>query len=157
MSVPPTPAEGLKQARRVGVAVGARLDDSDLRLPVALFGVQQRYLADRAQLILLFGKIESDGGGLIGLHGRLQRGGICLQRAQSVRDVLAGRDDGEAILRRCLVQGGIRCTLSMQQRSAVKQNLGQRGPGLPETGVGTEETVQLEGRRSYVGGKGELR
>src|SRR5580700_1948079 len=57
-AIPPSSAERLKQTRRVGIAVGLRLDQGQFRLLIGLLRVQHRHPADRPELSLARCKIK---------------------------------------------------------------------------------------------------
>src|ERR1700684_2355786 len=57
-SVPPSAAECLEQAGRIGIAVGFGLDQCQLGLLVCLFGDQHRDQGDRPQFALMLREIK---------------------------------------------------------------------------------------------------
>ena len=146
-AVPPAAAERLEQGGGVGEAVGLGLHERDARGLLGLLGIEQRDEADGAELQLALGDGEALRRGVLGGDGGFQGIGVGLQRAQRIGDVLEGGDDGAAILRRRLVEGGARRALAVQQGAAVEDRLRQAAGDAPEVGARREQPVELRRRR----------
>ena len=108
-AVPPAAAKRLEQSGGVGKAGGLRLHQSEQRLLVTALRVEQDHIGDGAEAILAARKIEGVGRRAHGVLLRLERGGVQLQCAEHIGDVLKRDDHSVAILRIGLVKAGSRC------------------------------------------------
>src|SRR3984957_12515213 len=93
-TVPPSAAERLKQAGRIGKTIGFGLDQCQLRLLIRLFRVQHRDQRDRSHFPLVLREIESPLRGAFGVGAGAQCIAVRLQRAQGIGHILARKNDG---------------------------------------------------------------
>src|SRR5208337_2759589 len=118
-TVPPSAAERLKQAGRVGITIRFGLDQGQFREVVSLLCVQHRDQTDRSQFALMLSEIKGPLGGAIGLGTGPQGITIRLQRTQAISHILAGQYDSAAILCRRLIEGCVRSTFLVQERPGI--------------------------------------
>ena len=114
-AVPPAAAQRREQRGGVGKARRLRLHQGKQGLLIAALRVEQDDVGDGAEPILAARQIEGVGRRAHRALLRLERGGVQLQRAQRVGDVLKRGQHGVAILRVGLFVGGSGRALLMQQ------------------------------------------
>src|SRR6516225_5645262 len=117
LPMPPAAAQRLKERGRVGIAARLSLYQPDARLLVGLLGAEQREVARIAGLPLTPGEVQRRFGGIGGGGGCLQLFGVRGERGERIGDILAGCQNGAAILCGCLQVAGSRGALLVQQRS----------------------------------------
>ena len=147
-SIPPAPAERLKQRRGVRVAVGARLHQRQAppagrsarrsTAPPWLIAAERR--AAGAQMSNVTARRP------LGLDVGLEASASALQCAQRVGHILTREDHGGAVLRARLVERRIGGARAVQQRPGVEQRLGEGGADVPESGVGGEQLADCSAR-----------
>src|SRR6185437_9222876 len=119
-AMPPAAAQGLKQRRRIGVAILLGLDGGDARLLIGLFGAQQCKIIGVAVLSPTLCQGQGRFGGGFGIGRGLEAFGVLRQRRQSIGDILEGVEDGAAILLGRLGIGGAGGAFLMQKRARIE-------------------------------------
>jgi hypothetical protein len=156
-AIPPTAAERLEQRRCIGIAVGPRLHQIDDCLLIGLLSIEQRQVADGAELELAAYDLKALRGLVLGGRLRCYRLGIVLERAQRVGHVLEGGDDHAAILSRRLIEAGHRGALLMEQGAAVEDCLRQAAGQAPKDIIGTEQLADLRRAAALTPAESDLR
>src|SRR5471032_2646404 len=155
--VPPAAAQRLEQRGRVGVARRLRLHQRDVGLLVGALGVEQRQIADRAELVLRRRQRQRLRGQRFGLGLRLQRAGVGIERAQAVGNVLEGAQQRDAVLRRRRVVGRFGRVAFGRQRAAVEDRLRQSGAKAPDDVAGLEDLRWRQRLRTVAAAERKLR
>src|ERR1700689_1621276 len=97
LTIPPSAAERLEQARGIGVTIGLSLHPRQFSLLVGLLCIEHGHHADRPQRALALRKLKRFLGRLLRFGGCLERVGVRLQGAQRIGHILACQNDGGAI------------------------------------------------------------
>ena len=84
------------------------LNQIDASLLIGLLGIQQGEIGDLPEIELSARDIQRGLSGALGSNGGSQGIGVGLDGMQRVSDILKGRNDCAAILRRRLIEGGPR-------------------------------------------------
>src|SRR6516165_2240726 len=156
LPMPPAAAQRLKKRCRVGIAARLSLYQADARLLVGLLGAEQREETRITGLPLTLGEVQRRFGGIGCGGGCLQLFGVFGERGESVGDILAGGQNGAAILRSRLRVAGSRGALLVQQCPALEDGCGQIGPQRPEPGAGGEQLIDGERRAARGGAQGNV-